>query len=196
MGPLRIRRGRPCPPGLDGSKCPLSRFPVCDSNAKLAARVGPARSRFHYLGDIPGAARADAALIASSMGSTIAPAGRSQPTAESRNRRDPPPAGTLAMSPELIQLGQQALSAVASGVARGAPLVKCQLLASQFYEALRIRRRQMWPGRNVLFAAVNQCHRTAIASASLAEPCQPIVRQGNDLEREPYREVGNDQEGR
>src|SRR5437763_9024527 len=40
------------------------------------------------------------------------------------------------MSSELIELGQQALAAVPSSVARGAPLVKCQLLASRFYEAL------------------------------------------------------------
>jgi hypothetical protein len=74
------------------------------------------------------------------------------------------------MSPELIQLGQQALSAVASGVARGAPLVKCQLLASQFYEALRNELRESShedvERRKMLIATVNQCHRTAIATAT------------------------------
>jgi hypothetical protein len=62
------------------------------------------------------------------------------------------------MSPELIQLGQQALSAVASGVAMGAPLVKCQLLASQLYEALRNGLRESPQAgeirRNMLIAAV------------------------------------------
>ena len=37
----------------------------------------------------------------------------------------------------LIELGQQALVNVTSDVASGAPLVRCQLLASEFYEALR-----------------------------------------------------------
>ena len=37
----------------------------------------------------------------------------------------------------LIQLGQQALANVTSDVANGAPLVRCQLLASEFYEALK-----------------------------------------------------------
>jgi hypothetical protein len=74
------------------------------------------------------------------------------------------------MSPELIQLGQQALSAVVSGVARGAPLVKCQLLASQFYEALRNELRESSQAdvarRKMLIAAVDQCHRTAVASTT------------------------------
>src|SRR6516164_2987560 len=39
----------------------------------------------------------------------------------------------------LIQLGQQALANVTSDVANGAPLVRCQLLASEFYEALKPR---------------------------------------------------------
>ena len=76
----------------------------------------------------------------------------------------------MAMSPELIQLGQQALSAVASGVAGGVPLVKCQLLASQFYEALRNELRESSQAdvtqRNALIAAVNQCDRTAIVSTT------------------------------
>ena len=37
----------------------------------------------------------------------------------------------------LIELGQQALANVTSDVASGAPLVRCQLLASEFYEALK-----------------------------------------------------------
>ena len=72
------------------------------------------------------------------------------------------------MSSELIELGQQALAAVATSVARGAPLVKCQLLASRFYEALRHELRQASEAgvakRAMLIAAANQCHRTATAS--------------------------------
>ena len=37
----------------------------------------------------------------------------------------------------LIELGQQALANVTSDVASGAPLVRCQLVASEFYEALK-----------------------------------------------------------
>jgi len=38
---------------------------------------------------------------------------------------------------QLIELGQQALTDVRIGVANGEPLVRCQLLASEFYEALK-----------------------------------------------------------
>jgi hypothetical protein len=70
------------------------------------------------------------------------------------------------MTPELLRLGQEALASVAHGVAAGAPLLKCQLLASGFYEALRCELRE-WPQadvarRNTLSAAANQCGRTAI----------------------------------
>ena len=37
----------------------------------------------------------------------------------------------------LIELGQQALAAAMTNVATGAPLVRCQLLASEFYRALK-----------------------------------------------------------
>jgi hypothetical protein len=37
----------------------------------------------------------------------------------------------------LIELGQQALAAVTTNAGTGAPLVRCQLLASEFYEALK-----------------------------------------------------------
>jgi hypothetical protein len=70
------------------------------------------------------------------------------------------------MTPELLRLGREALAAVAKGVAAGAPLLKCQLLASGFYEALRCQLRE-WPQadlarRNTLSAAADQCDRTAI----------------------------------
>ena len=37
----------------------------------------------------------------------------------------------------MIELGQQALASVTTNVASGSPLVRCQLLASEFYEALK-----------------------------------------------------------
>jgi hypothetical protein len=43
---------------------------------------------------------------------------------------------------DLTELGQEAIAAVSRGVADGAPLVKCQLLAPAFYEALRHELRQ------------------------------------------------------
>ena len=64
----------------------------------------------------------------------------------------------------LVELGQQALVAVAAGVARGEPLVKCQLLASKFYEALKRELRQMPStnaNRTVLLAAIDRCNRVA-----------------------------------
>ncbi len=74
------------------------------------------------------------------------------------------------MTSHLIELGQQALATVASSVAGGAPLVKCQLLASDFYEALRQELKKPSLGslarRSALIAAANQCHQIAIASIS------------------------------
>jgi hypothetical protein len=72
------------------------------------------------------------------------------------------------MSMELIELGQQALASVSSSVAGGAPLVKCQLLASEFYEGLRqeLKKPSRSPNRSALVAAARQCHQIVIASTS------------------------------
>jgi hypothetical protein len=43
----------------------------------------------------------------------------------------------------LIELGQQTLAEVTANVARGEPLVRCQLVASEFYEALKRELRPM-----------------------------------------------------
>ena len=74
------------------------------------------------------------------------------------------------MSSDLIELGQKALASVSSNVATGAPLIKCKLLASPFYEALRYEL-QKAPGddaakRKALLAAADQCHQIAIARMS------------------------------
>jgi hypothetical protein len=67
----------------------------------------------------------------------------------------------------LVVLGQRAFDAVAAGVARGEPLIKCQLRASEFYEALKRELRQTLPmddtERATLIAAANQCERVANA---------------------------------
>jgi hypothetical protein len=52
-------------------------------------------------------------------------------------------------------------------VADGAPLVKCQLLASTFYEALRHElQKAEATNRGTLLAATDQCHRSAVANIS------------------------------
>jgi hypothetical protein len=73
-------------------------------------------------------------------------------------------------SSKLIQLGQQSVAGVASSVARGAPLVQCQLLASEFYEALKDELRETPETdvtvRDTLLAASIQCLRAATATIS------------------------------
>ena len=61
-----------------------------------------------------------------------------------------------AMSSDLTELGQEAIAAVARGVADGAPLVKCQLLASAFYEALRHELRKAYATKRSTLFAVTQ----------------------------------------
>jgi len=70
----------------------------------------------------------------------------------------------------LIELGQHALAAVTTNVASGTPLVQSQLLASEFYEALK-RELRATSGlgvveRGMVTVAANQCHRAATATIS------------------------------
>jgi hypothetical protein len=71
---------------------------------------------------------------------------------------------------KLIELGQQSVAAVATSVGRGAPLVQCQLLASEFYEALKDELRETSEAdvtmRETLLAASIQCLRAATATIS------------------------------
>jgi hypothetical protein len=70
---------------------------------------------------------------------------------------------------QLIELGQQALTDVRIGVANGEPLVRCQLLASEFYEALKraLRAPELSPvERCAVIAAANLCLHAADASIS------------------------------
>ena len=71
---------------------------------------------------------------------------------------------------ELIELGEQALVAVTSSIAKGAPLVQCQLLASRFYEALKHELREEsqldTAKRDMLIAVAGRCDRVAAASIS------------------------------
>jgi hypothetical protein len=83
-----------------------------------------------------------------------------------------------AQSAELVKLGQEALAAVANGVAVGAPLAKCQLLASEFYEVLRNELRKSSrtdeARRSTLAAALDQCDRATIGGTSTAAMLQEL----------------------
>jgi hypothetical protein len=84
--------------------------------------------------------------------------------------------GGCAMS-DLTELGQEAIAAVSRGVADGAPLVKCQLLASAFYEALRHELRQAdATKRSTLLAVTRQCHRGAAANISPVQALHELKR--------------------
>ena len=70
----------------------------------------------------------------------------------------------------LIELGKRALADVTTNVAEGEPLVRCQLLASEFYEALK-RELQATSElgvieRGIVAAAANHCRHAANASIS------------------------------
>ena len=81
------------------------------------------------------------------------------------------------MSSDLTELGQEAIAAVSRGVADGAPLVKCQLLASAFYEALRHELRKAdATKRSALHAATHQCHRSAAANISPVQALHELKR--------------------
>jgi hypothetical protein len=76
----------------------------------------------------------------------------------------------LVIPAHLIELGQQALAAVTTNVAGGAPLGRCQLLASEFYETLKRELRATSElavvERAIVVAAANQCRHAATASIS------------------------------
>jgi hypothetical protein len=81
------------------------------------------------------------------------------------------------MSSDLTELGQQAIAAVSKGVADGAPLVKCQLLASAFYEALRHELRKADTAkRSTLLAVTDQCHRSTAANISPVQALHELKR--------------------
>jgi hypothetical protein len=81
------------------------------------------------------------------------------------------------MASDLTELGQEAIAAVSRGVADGAPLVKCQLLASAFYEALRHKLRKADAStRSTLLAVTDQCHRSAAANISPVQALHELKR--------------------
>ena len=68
---------------------------------------------------------------------------------------------------QLKELGEQAIVAVAASLAGGGPVVRGQLIASRFYEALRRELKQSPihdTKRAALIAASDRCERIAAAS--------------------------------
>ena len=68
---------------------------------------------------------------------------------------------------QLQELGEQAVVAIAASLARGGPVVRGQLIASRFYEALRheLKRSPIHDTkRAALIAASDRCERIAAAS--------------------------------
>ena len=71
----------------------------------------------------------------------------------------------LALS-QITEIGEQAVAAVSASLARGGPVVKGQLIASRFYEAMQreLKRLPMHdPKRAALIAASDRCERIAAA---------------------------------
>jgi hypothetical protein len=66
----------------------------------------------------------------------------------------------------LKELGEEAVVALAASLARGGPVVKGQLIASRFYEAMQGELKQLPmhdPKRAALIAASDRCERIAAA---------------------------------
>jgi hypothetical protein len=71
----------------------------------------------------------------------------------------------LALS-RVAEIGEQAVAAIAASLARGGPVVKGQLIASRFYEAMQRELRRLPkqdPKRAALIAASHRCERIAAA---------------------------------
>ena len=84
----------------------------------------------------------------------------------------------------MIELGEQALASVMTNVAGGAPLVRCQLLASEFYEALKRELRATAEmgvvERTMVVAAANRCCHAATVSIT-ADMMLAELRRALDL---------------
>ena len=92
----------------------------------------------------------------------------------------------------LKEIGEQAVAAVAASLARGGPVVKGQLIASRFYEAMQRELKQLPmhdPKRAALIAASDRCERIAGArinpSDLLDELRRALAVLSDDHPREP-----------
>ena len=81
-------------------------------------------------------------------------------------------AGTFALALSWVtEIGEQAVAAVAASLARGGAVIKGQLIASRFYEAMQRELKQLpmdAPKRAALIAASNRCERIAAARINSA----------------------------
>jgi len=71
----------------------------------------------------------------------------------------------------VTEIGGQAIAAVAASLARGGPVIKGQLIASRFYEAMHRELKQLPmhdPERAALIAARDRCERIAAAKINPA----------------------------
>jgi hypothetical protein len=87
------------------------------------------------------------------------------------------PAKDSLLPSHLIELGQQAIKAVAAKVMEGAPLVRCQLLASDFFEAWKQHHRASehdFPRYELLTAVGFHCFRMRTAAISPATMLQEL----------------------
>ena len=77
-------------------------------------------------------------------------------------------AGTFALAlSRVTEIGEQAVAAVAASLARGGPVIKGQLIASRFYEAMQRELKQLPmhdPEREALIAASDRCQRITAAT--------------------------------
>ena len=67
---------------------------------------------------------------------------------------------------QLSELGEQAIIAVAASLARGGPIVRGQLIASRFYEALRreLKHAPIHDTKRAALIASDRCERIAAAT--------------------------------
>src|ERR1700730_6445373 len=92
----------------------------------------------------------------------------------------PTPMEASVVPSQLVELGQQALTDVRISVANGEPLVRCQLLGSEFYEALKR------PLRAPEFSRPAQALLTLRPAGSLSPEATFVTRlQPVQLPREP-----------
>jgi hypothetical protein len=87
-------------------------------------------------------------------------------SAESRNSGVKQAGGFALALSQVTEIGEQAVAAVAASLARGVPVLKGQLIASRFYEAMQRELKELSmhdPKRAALIAASDRCERIAAA---------------------------------
>jgi hypothetical protein len=97
------------------------------------------------------------------------------------------------VDPHTTELADRAIAEVRAAISAGAPLLKCQLLACRFYDALKreFRETPFWDGarRGRLAAALDQCRGAARVSISPAVMLMQLQAAANMIaaEAEPPR---------